>query len=77
MATPRSARRGKLIIQSSEGGELVVAEAGPGAYRELRRCQVFAGEARTFTAPVVANGRIYCRSYAGELVCLATGGTGR
>ncbi len=24
----------------------------------------------TFTAPVLANAHIYCRSYAGEVVCL-------
>ena len=28
------------------------------------------GEVDTFTAPVLANGRLYCRSYAGEVVCL-------
>jgi len=61
---------GKLLIQSSESGELVIAEASPTAYKELRRAKVFKGNGKTFTAPVYANGRIYCRSYAGELVCV-------
>ncbi len=60
----------KLLVQTSDGGELVVVEAAPGAYRELRRATVFAREENTFTAPVLANGRVYCRSYAGEVVCL-------
>jgi len=40
-------------------------------YRELRRMKVFADEASSFTPPVLAEGRIYCRSYAGEVACLA------
>jgi outer membrane protein assembly factor BamB len=61
---------GALLIQTSDGGELVLVKASPDAYHELRRAKVFAGPERTFTVPVLANGRIYCRSYAGELVCL-------
>jgi outer membrane protein assembly factor BamB len=64
---------GLLVIQTSEQGEVVVAGADPGSYREVRRAKVFAGEPLTFTAPVVANGRLYCRSYAGEVVCLLVG----
>jgi outer membrane protein assembly factor BamB len=64
----------KLVIQCSESGELIIAEASAVGYRELRRFQAFVGEPVTFTAPVVAAGRIYCRSYAGELVCLAAAG---
>ena len=64
---------GKLIIQSSRSGELVIAEASGERYVELRRGQVFTGDPTTFTPPVLSNGRIYCRSYAGEVVCLAVG----
>lgn len=60
----------RLLIQASQSGDLVVAETGPAKYVEVRRASVFTGAAATFTAPVVANGRIYCRSYAGEVVCL-------
>jgi outer membrane protein assembly factor BamB len=64
---------GMLIVQSSKTGTLAVVEATPKGYRELRRAMVFSGEPNTFTAPVLANGRVYCRSYAGEIVCLAVG----
>jgi outer membrane protein assembly factor BamB len=61
---------GKLIVQTSREGDLVIVEATPAGYRELRRAKAFAKEADTFTVPVLSNGRLYCRSYAGELVCL-------
>jgi outer membrane protein assembly factor BamB len=61
---------GKLLVQTSKSGELVVVEATPVGYRELRRAKVFLRDEATFTAPVLANGRVYCRSYAGEVVCL-------
>lgn len=62
---------GKLIVQSGKSGTLAVVEASPSGYRELRRMKVFTESAATFTAPVLAGGRLYCRSYAGEIVCLA------
>jgi outer membrane protein assembly factor BamB len=61
---------GALLIQTGASGELVIAAADPAGYRELRRTRVFEKEGETFTAPVLAHGRIYCRSYAGEVVCL-------
>jgi outer membrane protein assembly factor BamB len=60
---------GKLIVQTSNTGEVVVVNATPEGYRELRRTKVFTGPADTFTAPVLANGKLYCRSYAGEVAC--------
>ncbi len=65
---------GRLILQSSRQGELAIAQALPTGYEELRRVKIFTGDAHTFTPPSLANGRIYCRSYAGEVVCLETGG---
>jgi outer membrane protein assembly factor BamB len=62
---------GKLIIQSGKSGMLAIVEAAPSGFRELRTMKVFAESRDTFTAPVLADGRIYCRSYAGEVVCLA------
>jgi outer membrane protein assembly factor BamB len=64
---------GKLIIQTAKSGDLVVAEGSPAAYKELRRFRVFERDRDTFTVPSLANGRIYCRSYAGEVVCIASG----
>jgi outer membrane protein assembly factor BamB len=61
---------GALVVQSSKGGDVVVVAAEREGYRELRRIQPFEGETDTFTAPVLANGRLYVRSYAGEVVCL-------
>lgn len=61
---------GKLILQSGKTGMLTVAEAAASGYRELRKMRVFDEARETFTAPVLANGRLYCRSYAGEIVCL-------
>jgi hypothetical protein len=60
-----------LIVQSGKRGTLAIVEAVPSGYRESRRMSVFEGAAATFTAPVLAGGRLYCRSYAGEVVCLS------
>ena len=59
---------GKLIVMTFTG-DLVVVEATPRGYHELRRVNNLLKN--TYTAPVLANGRIYCRDYAGQLVCLA------
>lgn len=58
---------GKLLILGDEGA-LHVAEATPEGYVELAKTQAF--EAHTWTMPVLANGRIYCRSESGDVVCL-------
>lgn len=65
-----SAAGDKLLIMASDSGELAVVEGSAEKYLPLRRSAVFEGEGRTFTVPVLSHGRIYCRSYAGELVCL-------
>jgi outer membrane protein assembly factor BamB len=58
---------GKLFVML-DGGTLLVAEAAPKAFKELARAKVLDGQC--WTMPVVANGRVYCRSHAGDLVCL-------
>jgi len=58
---------GKLIALSDRG-RLVVADASPAGYRELASAQVLTG--KCWTDPVLANGRIYARNWAGNLVCL-------
>jgi outer membrane protein assembly factor BamB len=58
---------GKLIVLAG-GGELIVAEASPNGFHALDRAQVLGG--KCWTAPVLANGRIYCRNAQGTLVCL-------
>ncbi len=57
----------KLIILR-ETGELVVAKASAETYEELLRASVFGGQ--SWTVPALADGRLYCRNNAGEVVCL-------
>jgi outer membrane protein assembly factor BamB len=58
---------GKLLFTKPEG-ELVVAEASPDGYKELAKAKVL--EKPAWTMPVLLDGRIYCRSNGGGLVCL-------
>lgn len=91
---PFSAADGKLIILSEGNGELIVAEANPDKYVELARAKVFEQvcsspkEQIVYQAPVLSNGRIYCRSsgqtvlthkmseqpFGGWLICLDVSG---
>ncbi|MEM7305393.1 MAG: PQQ-binding-like beta-propeller repeat protein [Planctomycetota bacterium] len=59
---------GRLLLTTSRG-ELVVADASPEEYRELSRRKVVEGGV-FWTAPILANGRVYMRGSEGELVCL-------
>jgi outer membrane protein assembly factor BamB len=61
---------GKLIIMR-EGGELVIAEASPDAYKELGRQQIADGP--VWAVPALVSGRIYIRNNAGDAVCLQVG----
>lgn len=58
---------GKLIIYSDRG-KLSTAEASSAGYKELASAQVLGGRS-TWAVPVLANGKIYCRSLE-NLVCL-------
>jgi len=54
-------------------GTLYIAEASPEGYKELSECDVFGGKRKQrkfWTPPVLCDGRIYCRNYAGELLCI-------
>ncbi len=62
-----AAADGKLIVLS-ETGELMVGPASPKGFAPTARAQVLEG--KCWTVPVLANGRVYCRSAAGELVCV-------
>lgn len=62
-----TAAAGKLIVLS-EKGELIIAEPSAEGFKALSRAQVLSG--RCWTVPVLANGRIYCRNAAGDVVCL-------
>jgi outer membrane protein assembly factor BamB len=58
---------GRLILLTDKG-ELVVAEATSEAYREIGRLKVLDGNC--WNAPVLCEGRIYCRNHRGDIVCL-------
>ncbi len=59
---------GKLIIMTAKG-ELIIARANPARFEPLSRTPVLSG--RCWSAPVLANGRIYVRNAAGDMTCLA------
>ena len=56
------------IIGLSGTGELMVAPATPEGFIPTARAQVLGG--KCWTAPVLADGRIYCRNSRGEVACL-------
>ena len=58
---------GKLFVML-DGGTLLVAEASPDGYKELRAAKVLDGQC--WTMPVIADGRVFCRSHAGDMVCI-------
>lgn len=57
---------GKLLVLDK--GELIIVKAAPGGYEQLARAQVTNG--KCWTAPVLANGLVYCRNAEGDLVCV-------
>jgi outer membrane protein assembly factor BamB len=59
---------GKTLIALSERGELIVVEANPAKLTEITRAKVLDGTC--WTQPTLANGRLYCRNVAGDLICL-------
>lgn len=58
------------ILAIDKRGVLTIVEASPAAYREIARATVLSARAQNWTAPVLANGRIYCRNSDGDLVCV-------
>ncbi len=61
------AAKDKLIILTGQG-ELSIAKAMPEAYTSLATAQVLKG--KCWTAPVLANGTLYCRNSDGQVVAL-------
>jgi outer membrane protein assembly factor BamB len=57
---------GKLIVLDK--GELIIVKADPAGFTPLARAQVLGG--KCWTAPVLANGLVFCRNARGDLVCL-------
>lgn len=64
---------GRLLWLTGKG-ELVIVEAKPDGYKELARAQVTGG--KCWTAPVLANGKVYVRNAKGDVVCVDVRGAG-
>jgi outer membrane protein assembly factor BamB len=62
-----TAADGKLIVIGDKG-KLVIAEATPAEFKVISSAQVLTG--KCWTVPVLANGLIYVRNAAGDLVCI-------
>jgi hypothetical protein len=60
----------KLIVLTGQG-ELSIAKASPEGYDPLATVQVLMG--KCWTAPVLANGILYCRNADGSVVALEAG----
>jgi len=60
------------IIGLSDKGVLMIIEPTPAGSRPMASAQVLGG--KCWTAPVLSNGRIYCRNARGDLVCLDVSG---
>ena len=58
---------GELFVML-DGGDLLVAQASPAAFKQLARATVLSGTC--WTVPVVADGRVYCRNQQGDLVAV-------
>jgi outer membrane protein assembly factor BamB len=61
---------GGRILALDKKGLLVIAEASPKEYKEVARAPILNAKARNWTAPVIANGLVYCRNGDGDLVCI-------
>ncbi|HTA30686.1 MAG TPA: PQQ-binding-like beta-propeller repeat protein [Candidatus Cybelea sp.] len=60
------------FIGLSDKGMLMVIEPSPEGFKAISSAQVLGG--KCWTAPVLSNGRIYCRNSRGDLVCLDVSG---
>ena len=58
---------GKLIILTGKG-ELIIAKPSTAKFDVISRAQVLTG--KCWSAPVLSNGRIFCRNSTGSVVCL-------
>jgi hypothetical protein len=65
------ATEGGDLLVLSEGGELMVGAASPEGFKPRLKKKVL--DEKCWTAPVLANGRIYCRNGKGQMVCVKAG----
>jgi outer membrane protein assembly factor BamB len=62
---------GKLLVLSAKG-DLICAKANPDKFDVISRAKVLDG--KSWSQPVLANGRIYVRNAPGKVVCLDVSG---
>ncbi len=63
----------RKLIMLELNGTLQIAEASPSGYRELSSADVLEGAKKPWTfvsPPALCDGRLYCRNFAGDLVCV-------
>lgn len=58
----------RKLLMITDSGDLIAAEASPAGYKEIGRAKVL--DEHCFPAPVIANGFVYLRNTAGDIVCL-------
>ncbi|NOX99294.1 MAG: PQQ-binding-like beta-propeller repeat protein [Verrucomicrobia bacterium] len=63
-----AATEGGRLIVLSESGELMIGKASPEGFKPTVKKKVMGG--KCWTAPVLANGKIYCRNGNGQVVCV-------
>ena len=59
---------GRMII-ISDRGELVIAKANPEKFEPISRSQILP-KRKSWTTPILANGKIYARNANGDMVCV-------
>jgi len=62
------ATEGRDLLVLSESGELMIGAASPKGFKPTLKKKVMGG--KCWTAPVLANGKIYCRNGKGQVVCV-------
>lgn len=62
------AAAGRTLVVLSEKGELLLAPASTAGFQPSARAKILDG--RCWTPPVLANGRLFARTAAGDVVCL-------
>ncbi len=60
---------GRMLVLS-EKGQLICAQADPEKFKVIAETQVMPSTKKCWTVPTLANGLLYARNAAGELVCV-------
>ena len=60
---------GETLVIQCQNGEIHLAKASPQGYQSLGKCHPLQSE-NCFTPPVIAHGKLLCRSWEGDIVAL-------